>query len=106
MNIKIIKFYLKQNKNIDLNHESTSLTLRNLTKNENSKYECIADNGILPSVSKKFSLTIYCKSSLGLFYICSNCFSFTKYLSKIRHQQKPLEKQLHKIWAKQFCLAA
>lgn len=43
----------------DLNHESTSLTLKNITKHENSKYECIAENGILPSVSKKFSLTVY-----------------------------------------------
>lgn len=43
----------------DLNHETTTFSLTNVTKNQNSKYECIADNGILPSVSKKFSVSVY-----------------------------------------------
>ncbi len=46
---------------VDLNHESNSLTVRNLSRFDPTKYECVASNGILPSVSKKFTLTIYCK---------------------------------------------
>lgn len=45
----------------DLNHESNSLIIKNVSKSENHKYECVASNGILPSVSKKITLTVYCK---------------------------------------------
>lgn len=43
----------------DLLHESTTLSLKNVSKSDPHKYECVASNGILPSVSKKFSLTVY-----------------------------------------------
>lgn len=43
----------------DLFHESTTLSLKNVSKNDPIRYECVASNGILPSVSKKFSLTVY-----------------------------------------------
>jgi hypothetical protein len=60
---------------IDLNHESTSLTIKNVSRYDNSKYECVAGNGILPSVSKKFSVTVYCKSFslfLNVYLKCLN----------------------------------
>lgn len=43
----------------DLNHEANTLTISNISKSDNSKYECVASNGILPSVSKKFTITVY-----------------------------------------------
>jgi len=45
---------------LDLYHESNILSIKNVTRNDPSKYECVASNGILPSVSKKFQLTVYC----------------------------------------------
>ncbi|CAF0733656.1 unnamed protein product [Brachionus calyciflorus] len=57
-----IKWYkLDENSGVirDLDHESTSLVIKNLSKHDQNKYECVASNGILPSVSKKFTLTVY-----------------------------------------------
>ena len=44
-----------------MKHRSTRLTIRNISRHDLSRYECVAENEILPSVSKKFSLTINCK---------------------------------------------
>ena len=44
-----------------MNHEDRVLTISNVSRSGLNKYECVADNGILPSVSKRFTLTVHCK---------------------------------------------
>ena len=77
--ISTFKYYSKNFANAncklfsDLNHESSTLALRNVSRNDtDAKYECVAANGVVPSISKKFTLNVYCKlrfTSLILFYL-------------------------------------
>ncbi len=41
-----------------MNHHKNELIIRNISRTDLSKYECDASNGILPSISKKFTIGI------------------------------------------------
>lgn len=56
---RISWFKVKENGfTIDLQNHRNKLFIKNISRSDLSKYECVAENGILPSVSKKFSLNI------------------------------------------------
>lgn len=43
--------------------ETAVLNLKNITRHSHKKYECVADNGVKPSLSRTFTLNILCKTT-------------------------------------------
>jgi hypothetical protein len=57
-----------------LNNEANELIIYNVTHINQNIYECIANNGIEPSVSKKITITVLCTTIVSLVYILINYY--------------------------------
>ncbi len=60
-----IRWYLAKSDESEPGHqillsESPLLYLKNITRHSHKKYECVADNGVKPSLSRTFTLNILC----------------------------------------------
>ncbi len=76
------------------------MQLSNLTRYSNKKYECIADNGVNPSLSRTFTINIFCRSFFFIFFITfykfiiSNIDQITNKIKKKTKKVKPVIKRL------------
>lgn len=53
-----------------LTDDSQVLTLRNISRHCSDVYECIADNGVPPSVSRRMRVSVECQSLTATYTVC------------------------------------